>query len=189
MHSKVDLQPGRILIAQPYLHAPPFTRSVILLADYSPEEGAVGFILNKPLQLSVERLISDFPRFNGLAWYGGPVQTNTIHYIHTYGDLLEDSTPIGYGLYWGGNFEKLKIFVERKLITGNKIRFYVGYSGWAPGQLEDELQRGSWFVGHGDRNYVFKVPFYKCWKTAMENQGDIYTVLSEIPMSWQAKYN
>ncbi len=183
------LKTGRMLLAQPFMHAPPFTRSAVLLTDYMREEGAVGFILNKPLKMKVDRLIANFPEFDGIAFYGGPVQTDIIHYVHTYGDLLSESTAIGQGMYWGGQFEKLKALIAKGLIIPGRIRFYVGYSGWSPGQLEAELEEGSWVIGDADKNIVFNTSTSKLWKRAMSHQGDVYSVIAQIPQDFGASMN
>jgi len=183
------LKTGCILIAQPFMHAPPFTRSVIYITDYSPEEGAVGFVLNKPLKMKVDRLISNFPEFKGMAMYGGPVQNDIIHYLHTYGDLLTESTKVQAGIFWGGQFEKIKVLIEKGLIESGRIRFYVGYSGWSPGQLEQEIKDGAWVVGQSDRNFIFNTPFHKLWQQAMTYQGDVYSVIAQIPDNIDSSLN
>ncbi len=183
------LDTGKILLAQPFMQGRPFSRSAILLTDYSREDGAVGFIMNKPLRMKVDRLIANFPEFDGLAYYGGPVQNEIIHYVHTYGDLLTESTPIGDGIFWGGRFEKLKALVGKGLIIPERIRFYVGYSGWSPGQLEGELEEGAWVVGRADKNLVFNTPASKLWSQAMAHQGDVYSVIAQIPGNIRSKLN
>ncbi len=185
----MNLKTGRIIIAQPFMHGQPFTRSVVLLTDYSALEGAIGFILNKPLKMKVDRLIADFPEFDGHVFYGGPVQTEIIHYVHTRGDLLSDSTSIGNGLYWGGHFEKLKALIKQGLINTSQVRFYIGYAGWSPGQLEAEVEEGSWIIGDSDMNYLFSSNYNKLWNLAMSNQGDVYTVLAQIPANITTSLN
>ena len=100
----------------------------MLVADHNEEEGTVGFIINKPLSVKINELVEDFPEIEGLAYYGGPVATNTIHYIHNVGLLLDGSTEIGPGVYWGGEFEKLKFLITHEMIKGENIRFFVGYA-------------------------------------------------------------
>lgn len=93
---------GTILLAEPFMVDPNFKRSVVLLCDHSKEEGTVGFVLNKNLGLQVNELILDFPSFDAEVYYGGPVQTDSIHYIHNVGDLLDNSTKVGI-VIGGGN--------------------------------------------------------------------------------------
>ncbi len=164
---------------------PNFRRSAILLCEHN-DEGSIGFIMNKPLQMSIDELIEDFPEFESEVFFGGPVQTDTIHYVHNLGELLEGSVEVSRGVYWGGDFEKLKFLVQSKLIQNTNIRFFVGYSGWSEGQLSDEMTYGSWVVANMDPNYIFKSNPAELWSQAMYNQGNAFTVLSQMPedFSW-----
>jgi putative transcriptional regulator len=117
-------------------------------------------------------------------FYGGPVATDTIHYIHNVGDLLEESVEVMSGLYWGGNFEKLKFLITSELITTKNIRFFVGYSGWSAGQLDEELKTGSWITSEMHPNYAFKSKPKGLWKQAMKNIGNTYTVIAQMPDSF-----
>ena len=178
----IEVQKGRVLLSQPFMLDPHFRRSAVLLCDHH-EEGSLGFILNKPLDVNVDQLIEDFPEFESSAYYGGPVSTNTIHYIHNVGDLLDESVRITKGVYWGGDFDKLKFLISSKLITPNNIRFYVGYSGWSSGQLLDEMDYGSWIIANFDSNYLFKnsEENSSLWQTILKNKGDRYSVIAQMP--------
>lgn len=175
---------GDVLLAEPFMLDPHFKRGVVLLCDHTIEEGSVGFILNKPISSKVNELINDFPDFDAHIYYGGPVATDTIHYIHNVGDLLEESTEIISGVYWGGNFEKLKFLISSELIRPENIRFYVGYSGWSAGQLDEEIKTGSWVISDMHPNYAFKTKPKLLWKKVMKNKGETYTVIAQMPDSF-----
>ena len=132
---------GRVLISEPFLNDTYFKRSVVLLTEHS-DEGTVGFVLNKPVEMSVNEVLEDFPKTNAHISIGGPVNTNTIHYIHTFGERLPNSVQVMEDLYWGGDFEFLKEMMESGLIKGPQIRFFLGYAGWSPKQLDSELEAG-----------------------------------------------
>ena len=172
---------GEILISEPFMEDPNFKQSVVLICDYEPTHGTVGFILNKPLDVKVNDLMADFPEFDEDIYLGGPVGHDTIHYVHTCGDILDQSVPVRDGLYWGGNFEKLKILIETKVITSKDIKFFLGYSGWSPGQLNDELKMGSWVVDTMDNNYLINIPSTSLWKSSMQNISDSFGIIAEIP--------
>ena len=174
-------QTGSILIAEPFMVDPNFKRSVIAICDYTEEEGTVGFVLNKPLGLQVNELITDFPSFDADVYFGGPVQTDSIHYIHNVGDLLEKSTKVVDGVWWGGDFEKLKFLIRSDMVQPHNIRFFVGYSGWSPGQLEEEMNLGSWMLSDLDANYLFKSKPKKLWKQVLKNIGDTHSVIAQMP--------
>lgn len=145
----IHLDPGvgRILVSEPFLLDSYFKRSVILLGEHS-EEGTVGFILNKPTDLTLNDALEDFPPFDVPLYFGGPVQTDTIHFLHTLGDKLEGSKKILPGIFWGGDLERLKLLIDTHQVTRNDVRFFAGYSGWEPHQLEDELKGRTWLISY-----------------------------------------
>ncbi len=171
---------GTILLAEPFMVDPNFKRSVVLLCDHSEEEGTVGFVLNKNLGLQVNELILDFPSFDAEVYYGGPVQTDSIHYIHNVGDLLDNSTKVVDGVWWGGDFEKLKFLITSDLVKPDNIRFFVGYSGWSTGQLDKELKLGSWVITEMFANYLFNNKSDSLWQEVMKNKGDRYEVIADM---------
>lgn len=180
-----DVKSGKVLLAEPFMLDPNFKRSAVLLCEHS-SEGSIGFIMNKPLQMRIDELIEDFPEFSGEVFFGGPVQTDTVHFIHNVGDLLDDSVPVSNGVYWGGDFEKLKFLISSDMVSESNVRFFVGYSGWSEGQLADEMTYGSWIMANMDSNYLFKLQPKELWERVMYDKGNAYTVISQIPesLSW-----
>jgi putative transcriptional regulator len=136
---------GCLLLAEPYLGDPNFERSVVLLVEYS-SEGAVGFVLSQPMGILPQDVVSRFPAFQSEVFMGGPVEKNHLYFLHTRPDLFPEAVPVGAALFWGGQFETLRHAVEAGLINPLEIRFFIGYSGWSAGQLEEEIQQGSWRV-------------------------------------------
>lgn len=185
MCTNSKVKSGQILLAEPFMQDPYFRRGVILLCEHN-DHGSLGFILNKSIDMGLNELMSDFPPINTEVFYGGPVQTDTLHYVHNVGDLLEDSVQVADGIWWGGDFEKLKFLIQSELILPRNIRFFVGYSGWSGGQLEEELETGSWVVTDANTNYIFKAPYQRLWSQAMAHKGNTYEVIAELPeqMSW-----
>lgn len=179
--TKKAVSQGNVLLAEPFMLDPNFKRSVILLCDHSKDQGSIGFILNKPLKMNIHELVGEFPEFESEVHYGGPVSTDTIHYVHNVGELLEDSIAVGRGIYWGGNFEKLKFLIESKLVMPHNVKFFVGYSGWTMGQLLDEMKTGSWVAADMDPNYIFKSMPKKLWQQVMVNKGNVYSVIAQMP--------
>ncbi|MEM9837017.1 MAG: YqgE/AlgH family protein [Bacteroidota bacterium] len=177
---KPELKNGTVLLAEPFMMDPNFKRAAIMLAEHS-EEGTIGFILNRPVDMMINELVEDFPEISAPVLYGGPVQTDTLHYLHNVGELLADSREILPGIFWGGDFEQLKLLIEKGLIQPNDIRFYVGYSGWSKGQLIDEMKYGSWVTAPMDANYLFSNKPEQLWSQVMVNKGDVYTVIADIP--------
>lgn len=169
------------MLAEPFMLDSNFRRSAVLVCEHGVEDGSIGFILNKKLDMFVDELIADFPDFEAPVFFGGPVATDTIHYVHNKGDLLENSRSVTDGVWWGGDFEKLKFLISSGLITQDNIRFFVGYSGWSEGQLEEEMALGSWVIADMHPNYLFKARSEELWGKIMANKGDAYSVISQMP--------
>jgi len=174
---------GKILIAQPFMMDGNFKRAVIGITEHG-SKGTVGFVLNKEVKAKLEILIPEIKtEENFRIHYGGPVATDTLHYIHNVGDLLDGSTQIKKGLYWGGDFEKLLFLINSGLILERNIRFYVGYSGWSEGQLDEEMKGGTWIVSKWYPNYNFQSKPDQLWSQCLEHKGNTYSVIGKIPNS------
>jgi putative transcriptional regulator len=175
----MDISKGKLLVAEPFMVDDYFKRSVILICEHE-EHGTTGFILNKPFHTKMEKLIPDFPECDAPVFLGGPVGLDSIHYLHNAGHILDGSLEICKGVYWGGDFDKLKFLIENKLINAGDIRFYVGYAGWSEGQLASEMDEGSWLVSDMDANYLFKTKPFVLWQSVLHNKGDRFTVIAQI---------
>lgn len=171
---------GKLLVAEPFMIDPYFRRAVVLLCEHN-EEGSVGFILNKKTEMKVTDLIPTFPEFDAEIFYGGPVQTDTLHYVHNVGTMLEDSIKLTDGVYWGGDFESLQFLITSGLIEPHNIRFFVGYSGWSAGQLDEEMETGSWVTADMHANYLFKTKPDGLWSEVMYNKGNRFEIIADIP--------
>src|ERR1035437_8936677 len=92
-YTKFKPEQGKLLLSEPFSADPNFKRTVVLLAQHD-EEGSVGFVLNRPMNLKLERIIDEFKGCKLPVWDGGPVQRDSLFYIHTLGDAIPDSIPI-----------------------------------------------------------------------------------------------
>lgn len=173
-------QKGGLLLSEPYLADPNFERTTILLTEHN-EEGSVGFILNKPSDSRVSEVLNDLKEFDARVFIGGPVQQDTLHFIHRI-PLLVDSIEIVSGLYWGGNFDQLISLIETKQVGAIDIKFFLGYSGWSGGQLDEELKIDSWIVSDQvSEELVFETEPDNMWKKAMQGLGGRFSVYSNYP--------
>lgn len=171
---------GKLLLSEPFMGDPNFDRSVVLLCEHN-EEGSFGFVLNRPASVELSDIIEDVNQFDGTVYVGGPVQHNTLHYIHRF-PTLEGSQEIQNGLYWGGDFEQLLNLLDSHQITEDDIRFFVGYSGWGEGQLEEEMEKSSWIVADvNDVNVIFESDGQKMWQTILKNLGGKFSIYSNYP--------
>ncbi len=149
----VDPKKGRILVAEPFLPGSYFNRSVIFLVAHS-DKGAVGFILNKKVEYPIHEIIPDFPDFDADVFIGGPVSTDSIYFIHSLGDEISGSIHVKDNIYWGGDFDQLKNKISLGMVSPDQVRFFMGYSGWDSGQLEEELKENSWLVSEIEQHHV-----------------------------------
>lgn len=171
---------GRILIAEPFLEGRYFNRSVVLLTEFS-KEGAVGFVLNKPIHLNINKVLNDLEAFESEVFVGGPVQNKQVYYLHTVPELIPNSVPVLDNLYWGGDFEIVKELINLKRIKVDQIRFFAGYSGWSAGQLEDEIKENSWLVSSLDLNELMSVDNADIWKKALSRLGGNFRLWANFP--------
>lgn len=178
-YNKVEPQRGRVLISEPFLQDTYFKRSLVLLTEYT-SEGSVGFVLNKSLDISINEVVEGFPGFNATVAIGGPVNTNTIHYLHTLGDAIPHSEHVFGNIYWGGDFETIREMVLEREIHPSQIRFFLGYSGWQAGQLEKELKQNSWMVTEVNPSEIMTYNS-NIWKDTMITLGEKYKIWSNFP--------
>ncbi len=176
--------PGILLIADPFLKDPNFLRTVVILCEHK-EEGSFGFVLNKQIEQTLGELISDLEEFKLPVYYGGPVQMNTIHFLHQYPDLIPESCKISNDIYWGGNFETVTALIKNNSIDLSKIKFFVGYSGWGGGQLSDELKEKSWLTVSATKSLVFDTQHYDIWKGSLQHLGGEYEIMANFPIDPQ----
>lgn len=181
MLSKTAPSAGKLLISEPFLSDPNFKRSVVLLADHG-EGGTLGFILNQPSNLILKDLVPDLWEADYPVFIGGPVEVDTIHFIHRCYEKMASGEEIAKGIYWGGNFETLKILVNSNSIQPHEVKFFLGYSGWSPSQLEEEIAENTWIVSDQyHQNVVFAHNEEELWREVIINLGPKYAHISNFP--------
>ena len=120
-----------------------FEHTTILIVQHN-EEGSLGFVTNKSFGKSLHELIE----FNHAKPYplmdGGPVDREHLFVLHSRPDLIKGGEQIPNGLYLGGNMEQVIDAINTGAATQQEIQVFIGYCGWDPGELEAELEEGSW---------------------------------------------
>ena len=177
-----NLEPkkGRLLISDPFLPDPYFKRSVVLLVDHN-EEGSLGFILNKVLDISLNDTELKIEDFNHEMYFGGPVQSTDLFYIHSKGDVVEGSKEVKDGLFWGGDFKAIESMIHDGTLPKSDIRFFIGYSGWEAKQLEKEIKEDSWLVVETDLTTLFKTESSQLWQSILSELDSEISILSTFP--------
>lgn len=180
----IDPAPGILLIADPFLKDPNFLRTVVFLCEHR-EEGSFGFVLNRKYENTLDELIENMEGHKLPVYYGGPVQMDTIHFLHQYPDIIPGSFKVTDEIYWGGEFEKVIELLRSGEIDTNKIRFYIGYSGWSDGQLSDEMKEKSWLTVQATRRLVFHKNYTEIWKESLKHLGGEYEMMKNFPIDPQ----
>jgi putative transcriptional regulator len=180
--NKSDIEPdaGVILVASANLLDPNFSRSVILLCDHQ-YDGTFGLVLNNTLPVTMCDVVESIADWDAPLYRGGPVQENSLHFIHTIPDLDIGSRPITSEVFWGGDFDRLNKLIEQGSVDLSQIRFFVGYSGWGEGQLADEIKRDSWYLINGQGDTIFCDDSSNHWRRVVRTMGDEYEILANFP--------
>jgi putative transcriptional regulator len=132
--------------------------------------------------LNVDEVLDEVESFKTNLYVGGPVQQNTLHFIHDIEPLYQSGQLIQEGLCWGGDFDLLISLLKANAIDQNKIRFFVGYSGWSEFQLQQEIDENTWIVARGVHpSYIFNTDPDKLWKDTLEKMGGRFKVYANYP--------
>jgi len=172
---------GRLLISEPFLSDPHFKRTVILLCDHN-EHGTFGFVLNNYIKIKLSDVIKDIVNIKAKVSIGGPVQKDSVFYLHTLGDKISGSLHVFENIYMGGDFDEIKELMNQGLVPAKSIRFFVGYSGWGKDQLAWELKEKSWIVSDATTNQIMDTKYDNLWSQSLRIMGDEYAMLANFPI-------
>jgi putative transcriptional regulator len=174
---------GRLLVATPSLRSPTFNRTVVLLLDHG-DDGALGVVLNRPMQVEVAAVLPDWQAHltaPGVLFEGGPVaRDSALGLASVPGDAPE---PPGVRRISGSlGLVDLDASPEDVVPRVSGLRIFAGYAGWAGGQLEAELAEGSWYVVDGEARDAFVDDPHTLWRDVLRRQrGDLAYVASFPP--------
>jgi putative transcriptional regulator len=173
---------GKILISEPFLPDTFFNRSIVYLTDHTPQ-GSVGFILNKKLDLQVNAALEGFESWTERLSMGGPVAPDTLHYLHSLGNMIPNSIMVSDNIYWGGDIDVIRELILNGKISQDQIRFFLGYSGWSAGQLERELKENSWVIAKVNSSIVLNNNSDDIWKKVLRGFKNKYRMWADFPDS------
>lgn len=180
-YKSVSPSQGKVLIAEPRLADDYFNRAVIILTKHNENE-TIGFVLNNMVSVQLNEIIPNFPQLKAIVSIGGPVAPNSIHFIHTLGNIIPETKCIGNNLYWGGDFDIVTNLISQGKINPQQIRFFLGYSGWGKNQLVNEIKENSWVVSELD---VVQIMAGKenLWSRAVQQMGPRFKPWTIYPAS------
>jgi putative transcriptional regulator len=163
------LAPGVLLVANPAMNDPNFRQTVILICEHRPE-GTMGLVLTRPTEILLSEALADEPVFKGttyLLFAGGPVQTSALLMLFRTAEPPAQAKKVLDGVYLGGDLPT----TSRMITTpkpGEAFRAFAGYAGWAPGQLEYEMQLGSWAPVVGTAAQIFDTDPERLWQDLLD---------------------
>jgi putative transcriptional regulator len=191
------LLPGTFLISSLGLDEDPnFGRTVVLVLQHSAEDGTCGLVVNRPLgdraefysseqlQNLTQGLSLEEGRAESLFFQGGPVQPGYLLYMHRIHELGDEQrgTQVCSDLYVGGDLDAIRAHPGVADPTQPLLRFYLGYAGWAAGQLEAEIAVDSWILAAAEPELVFSRHPESVWQRALYAMGGPYRPLSFLPL-------
>jgi putative transcriptional regulator len=172
---------GKVLISEPFLSDRFFNRTIVFLTEHGPE-GSVGFILNRVLELRVNTAVEELENWEENLSIGGPVSSDTLHYLHSLGDAIPGSRLVVPGIWWGGDLDIIRDLIGKGDIRRDQLRFFLGYAGWSEGQLQKELKSNSWVIAKVPNDVVMKSRG-DVWKDVLRSLDNKYKIWAEFPES------
>lgn len=179
--------PGTMLLSAPALLDPNFMHTVVLMCQHD-EDGAFGLVVNRATETRVGELFPDHPGLSGLdqrVRSGGPVARDTLQVIHRLPPELASvsgGVDVGDGIRIGADLEALLGQPGAAAALADRARFVVGYAGWSAGQLEAEIETGSWLPLATSADLVFSAdPDEEVWRAAVRRLGWGGASLAHVP--------
>jgi len=179
-----SVTPGTFLIASPLLRDPNFLRTVVLMCEHG-EGGSWGLVVNRRTDLALSDLVDDMPvpvaSPGGVHW-GGPVETSRLQVLHRLRLSVEGELEICPGVNLGLDIDELRSISGRPLLPGEALHSYVGHAGWGAGQLDGELDTGSWITCTASQRIVFDTKAEEMWDRVLLSLGPQFASLTRVPL-------
>ena len=170
---------GQLLIASPVLTDPHFFKTVILVAEHTPE-GAMGLVLNRRTPAAVADAAPHLIGLGGIdasVFVGGPVDRGSVFVLADF----EEPEEAGSIVLWDVGLLAQEADPELLEAATRHARVFAGYAGWGPGQLEGELDEDAWFVEEPAESDIFTADPDRLWSAVLRRKGGQYAVISLMP--------
>lgn len=175
-HDEPERLQGQLLFATPTMQGGPFEHSVVLISEHSKKDGAFGLILNQPTGQVVGDVLID-KAFHSLrhvsVHHGGPVSQNQLFFAALWWDAAQDLRII--------HQISAEDAIQHHKKPGTLVRAFVGYSGWSPGQLEEEIDRHTWIVTPPPPTFLGFSHDDSLWSTALRSLSPYHRLLADAP--------
>ncbi len=182
--TEVSSLTGRLLVATPALADPNFDRAVVLLLDHD-EEGSLGVVLNRPTPVDVGDILegwADYAGEPGVVFQGGPVSLDSALGVAVIPGGSAERAPLGWRRVHGAiGLVDLEAPPELLAAALGSLRIFAGYAGWGPGQLEDELTEGAWYVVESEPGDVSSPAPERLWREVLRRQRNELAMVATYP--------
>jgi len=171
---------GRLLLDGGNLQGSWFHRTVVLICQHDAE-GAFGLVLNRPSATQVgEALVGNLPESlqSRVLHVGGPVQPGALSYLT--GDSLQPGGSVMAGVDLGHSLDDLSELAAG-FTPGRRLTVFAGYSGWSPGQLDEEIERKAWVIHPATPDLVFDSEPATLWRRILRAKGGLFCLLADSP--------
>ncbi|MEO6708316.1 MAG: YqgE/AlgH family protein [Planctomycetota bacterium] len=184
MESELFVAQGTLLAASPDMLDPNFMHSVVLICQHTPE-GAYGLVVNRPSGHNTAKVLADHPlwsRTEAELFFGGPVSLNQLQLLHSAGERVPGGVEVLKDVFLGGDLDvAARWWLDLPVAARASLRLVVGYSGWGAGQLESELERGSWIPAPGASELIFMDEPRNMWRAVLRSLGGDAAGLENLP--------
>lgn len=172
---------GRLLVAEPFLNEPYFQRAVILIVHHDHEE-SMGLVLNHPTEIKTNEVLDACPCSLRI-YQGGPVQSNQLFVLHHFSGI-QGAQQITPHLYFGGDWLELMAAIKLEKHPERAVRFFSGYAGWGPEQLNDEISEHAWVcIANFDHQSLLTQPSDTLWHKSLISQGPQLATFAHFPLN------
>ena len=183
---ETSLGKGIFLVAAPSLRDPNFRQAVVLLCEYGPE-GTLGLVINRTTAMNITEVLPQVPVLESqghMIFSGGPVQRSHLLLLYRTTEGSEETHHVFDGVYLSGDLSILKDLLKNPSGSADFMAF-MGYAGWAPGQLEYEMKTGSWLTLPSDSSCIFGRNPAGLWGDILRLLGGQYALYSDMPLDPQ----
>lgn len=182
--TEVSSLTGRLLVATPVLADPNFDRAVVLLLDHD-EKGSLGVVLNRPTPVGVGDVLEGWAALAGepgVVFQGGPVSLDSALGVAVIPGGNGDRAPLGWRRVHGAiGLVDLEAPPELLASDLGSLRIFAGYAGWGPGQLEDEVTEGAWYVVESEPGDVSSPCPERLWREVLRRQRNELAMVATYP--------
>lgn len=163
------------LVAEPQMQDPNFRETVVLVTEIGRAQ-TTGVIINRPTNRSLANLLPSqrFKRFTDPIFWGGPVQLNDVFALFKADRIPGEAIPMLPGLYLALSPDTVDALISA---PPERIRFFAGYSGWGPGQLRGEVERGDWIMVDADPEAIFRRDTSTLWQDMLRRSRAVHAAL------------